>query len=167
LVLKTKQDAEKMLGGSRAGYLVASFVDCRVSGGVGRKKKRRKKEWFWWISWHVPSAIDGMVCWCDLDLALDHVDGIAALHLESDGLPRERLDKDLHATAKAEHKVKGWLLLDVVVGERAAILKLLSRKDEALLVGGDALLVLQAKGQFSVDRSTTRPSHERYTFWVQ
>ena len=34
------------------------------------------------------------------------------------------------------------LLLDVVVGEGAAVLQLLAREDEALLVGGDALLVL-------------------------
>ena len=34
------------------------------------------------------------------------------------------------------------LLLDVVVREGAAVLKLLARKDETLLVGRDALLVL-------------------------
>ncbi len=34
------------------------------------------------------------------------------------------------------------VLLDVVVGESAAVLQLLAREDEALLVGGDALLVL-------------------------
>jgi len=34
------------------------------------------------------------------------------------------------------------LLLDVVVGESAAVFQLLAREDEALLVGGDALLVL-------------------------
>ena len=34
------------------------------------------------------------------------------------------------------------LLLDVVVRERAAVLELLAGEDEALLVGGDALLVL-------------------------
>ena len=33
-------------------------------------------------------------------------------------------------------------LLDVVVGESAAILKLLAGKDQALLIRGDALLVL-------------------------
>ena len=33
------------------------------------------------------------------------------------------------------------LLLDVVVGEGAAVLKLLAGEDEALLVGRDALLV--------------------------
>jgi hypothetical protein len=31
-----------------------------------------------------------------LDLGLDIVDGVAALDLESDGLPRQRLHEDLH-----------------------------------------------------------------------
>ena len=43
----------------------------------------------------------------------------------------------LRTTTEAEHKVKGRLLLDVVVAERAAILELLAREDQALLVGGD------------------------------
>jgi predicted solute-binding protein len=38
--------------------------------------------------------------------------------------------------------VQGGLLLDVVVRQGAAVLQLLARKDQALLVGGDALLVL-------------------------
>jgi hypothetical protein len=38
--------------------------------------------------------------------------------------------------------MKSRLLLDVVVGESAAILKLLTSKDQALLVWGNALLVL-------------------------
>ena len=38
--------------------------------------------------------------------------------------------------------MEGGLLLDVVVGQRAAIFELLAREDEALLVGRDALLVL-------------------------
>ncbi len=54
----------------------------------------------------------------------------------------EGLYEDLHASAKAEHQVQGRLLLDVVVGESAAILELLASKDQALLIGGDALLVL-------------------------
>ena len=45
-------------------------------------------------------------------------------------------------TTETEHEVKGGLLLDVVVREGAAILELLAREDQALLVGGDALLVL-------------------------
>jgi hypothetical protein len=38
--------------------------------------------------------------------------------------------------------MEGRLLLNVVVGESAAILKLLTSKDQALLVWGNALLVL-------------------------
>jgi hypothetical protein len=38
--------------------------------------------------------------------------------------------------------MQGGLLLDIVVGEGTAILQLLSGEDQALLVGRDALLVL-------------------------
>ena len=41
--------------------------------------------------------------------------------------------------------MQGGLLLDVVVGERAAILKLLSSKNKTLLVGWDTLLVLNLR----------------------
>ena len=44
--------------------------------------------------------------------------------------------------AQAQDEVQRRLLLNVVVGERAAVLELLARKDQALLVGRDALLVL-------------------------
>ena len=52
------------------------------------------------------------------------------------------LDKDLHASAQAQHQVQGGLLLDVVVRQGAAVLQLLASKDQALLVWGNALLVL-------------------------
>ncbi len=48
----------------------------------------------------------------------------------------------LGTTTEAEHQVKGGLLLDVVVAESAPILKLLARENQALLVWGNALLVL-------------------------
>jgi len=48
----------------------------------------------------------------------------------------------LLTTAEAEDKVKGGLLLDVVVLESAALFELLAGEDEALLIRGDALLVL-------------------------
>eukprot|EP00962_Isochrysis_galbana_P019589 scaffold5705_cov122-Isochrysis_galbana.AAC.5 len=51
----------------------------------------------------------------------------------------------LAAAAQAQHQVQGRLLLDVVVRERAAILKLLAREDQALLVWRDALLVLDLR----------------------
>jgi hypothetical protein len=55
------------------------------------------------------------------------------------------LDEDLHATAQAQHEMQRRLLLDVVVAERASILELLAREDEALLVWGNALLVLDLR----------------------
>lgn len=39
-------------------------------------------------------------------------------------------------------KVEGRLLLDVVIREGAAVFELLTSKDKTLLVGGNALLVL-------------------------
>ena len=48
----------------------------------------------------------------------------------------------LGSAAEAEDKVEGGLLLDVVVGEGAAVLELLSGEDEPLLIRRDALLVL-------------------------
>ena len=38
--------------------------------------------------------------------------------------------------------MKSRLLLDVVITQRASILKLLPREDETLLIGRDALLIL-------------------------
>ena len=52
------------------------------------------------------------------------------------------LDEDLHTTTQAENKVEGRLLLDVVIGQGTAILQLLASEDQALLVWGNALLVL-------------------------
>ena len=48
-------------------------------------------------------------------------------------------------------EVKGGLLLDVVIRQRAAIFQLLSGKDQTLLIRGDALLVLDL-GLDVVDR---------------
>jgi hypothetical protein len=52
------------------------------------------------------------------------------------------LDEDLHTTTEAEDKVEGGLLLDVVIGQGTAILELLAGEDQALLVWGNAFLVL-------------------------
>ncbi|CAM9833534.1 unnamed protein product, partial [Ectocarpus fasciculatus] len=64
------------------------------------------------------------------------------LGLTGDGLTREGLDEDLHAATQAEHQVESRLLLDVVVRQSAAVLQLLAREDQTLLVRRDALLVL-------------------------
>ena len=57
-------------------------------------------------------------------------------------LTSEGLHEDLHPTTKAQHQVECALLLDVVVAESAAIFQLLAGEDEALLVRGNAFLVL-------------------------
>jgi hypothetical protein len=49
---------------------------------------------------------------------------------------------NLHTTTEAEDEMEGRLLLDVVIRKGAAILKLLASENQSLLVGGDALLVL-------------------------
>ncbi len=41
--------------------------------------------------------------------------------------------------------MEGALLLDVIIRERAAILELLAREDETLLIRGDTLLVLDLR----------------------
>ena len=85
-----------------------------------------------------------------LDLGLDPINRVGALDIQGDVLPGQGLNKDLHATAEAEDQVESALLLDVVVGQGAAVLKLLPRKDQTLLIRGDALLVLDL-GLNSVD----------------
>ena len=44
---------------------------------------------------------------------------------------------DLLATAQAQHQVQSALLLDVVVRQSAAVLELLARENQPLLVGRD------------------------------
>ena len=73
-----------------------------------------------------------------LDLGLDILNAVRSLDLERIGIARQRLDEDLHAAAQPQHQVQRRLLLDVVVREGAAVLELLAREDETLLVRGDA-----------------------------
>ena len=64
---------------------------------------------------------------------------LAADHLVLVVLARQDLEGGLDdAAAEAQDQVQRRLLLDVVVRQRAAVLQLLAREDEALLVGGDA-----------------------------
>jgi len=73
-------------------------------------------------------------------LAADH---LLALVLASKSSKRGLNLDDTHATAtETEHKMEGGLLLNVVVRKSAAILELLAGEDQTLLIGGNALLVL-------------------------
>ena len=49
----------------------------------------------------------------------------------------------LATTSQAKDEMEGGLLLDVVVGQGTTILELLASKDQTLLVGRDALLILE------------------------
>merc|ERR1712106_1036174 len=77
-----------------------------------------------------------------LNLSLNIINGVRGLNLKGDSLPSQCLDEDLHTTSESENKMEGRFLLDVVVRESSSILKLLSSKDQPLLVWGDSLLVL-------------------------
>merc|ERR1719352_1269098 len=77
-----------------------------------------------------------------LDLGLDVLNGVGWLNLEGDGLTGESLDENLHSTSESEDEMEGGFLLDVVVGEGSSILELLTGEDKSLLIGWDALLVL-------------------------
>ena len=77
-----------------------------------------------------------------LDLSLDVFNGVRRLNIEGDGLTGEGLDEDLHTTTESKDQVESRLFLDVVVAKGSSVLELLASEDEALLIGGDALLVL-------------------------
>ena len=77
-----------------------------------------------------------------LNLGLHVLNGVGWLDLEGDGLPGEGLDEDLHTTSESEDEMEGGFLLDVVVGEGSSVFELLTGEDKSLLIGWDALLVL-------------------------
>ena|ERR1700722_1236839 len=80
-----------------------------------------------------------------LDLRLHVVDGVGRLHLKGDRLASQRLHENLHPSTQTEDEMKSRFLLDIVVRQRAAVLQLLASKDESLLVGWNALLVLNLR----------------------
>jgi hypothetical protein len=86
-----------------------------------------------------------------LNLCLDVLDRVGRFHLQRDRLARQGLDEDLHAAAEAQYQMKRALLLNVVVGERAPILKLLASKDQTLLIRGNACGVRQGGHAPKVD----------------
>jgi len=51
----------------------------------------------------------------------------------------------LHTSSQAKNQVQGGLLLDVVIGQSATVLQLLSGEDQSLLVRGNSFLVLDLR----------------------
>ena len=78
-----------------------------------------------------------------LDLSLDVLNSVGSVNVKGNRLAGKGLDEDLHGSApESEDKVKSGLLLDVIVAEGPAVFQLLASKDQSLLIGRDALLVL-------------------------
>ena len=78
---------------------------------------------------------------CHDFFGLDIVNGIAGLSVQSDGLTNQGPHKDLHTFAQVQDEMQGAFFLNVVVGQRAAILELLAGQDQMLLIWRNAFLV--------------------------
>jgi hypothetical protein len=81
------------------------------------------------------AAVDGLDVQTSVALAADHLIAVGRAGEGGQG----GLDE---ATAQAQDEVERGLFLDVVVRQGAAVFQLLSCEDQALLIGRDALLVL-------------------------
>jgi len=77
-----------------------------------------------------------------LDFGFDVLDGVSGFDIQSDGLSSEGLDEDLHTTSESKDQVKSRFLLDVVVRESSTVFKLLSGKNESLLIWRNSFLIL-------------------------
>ena len=97
-----------------------------------------------------------------LDLCLDIVDRVRRFNFEGDRLAGQGLDEDLHTSTETEDEMERGLLLnvarrnvgtavtwarwhDVLVRKGPPVLELFASEDQSLLVGGDALLVLNLR----------------------
>merc|ERR1719300_643372 len=81
-----------------------------------------------------------------LNLGLDVLNSVIWLDIQCDRLSGKGLDEDLHrTTAKTKDKMKGGLLLNVVVRKRTSIFQLLTSEDQSLLLRGDSFLVLDLR----------------------
>merc|ERR1712223_1582047 len=77
-----------------------------------------------------------------LDFGFDIFDGIGSFNFQSDSLPGKSFDENLHSTSETKDQMKSGFFLNVVIRQGSAIFKLLSSKDQSLLIWRNALLVL-------------------------
>merc|ERR1712038_707407 len=77
-----------------------------------------------------------------LDFGFDIFDGVGGFNFQSDCLAGKSFDENLHSTSETKNQMKGGFLLDVVIRQGSAILKLLSSENQSLLVWRNTLLVL-------------------------
>merc|ERR1719250_527831 len=92
------------------------------------------------------SKYQPLLVWWDsflvLDLCFYIFNGVRWFNFQCNGFTSESLNKNLHSTTETQDQMKSGFFLDVVVTESSAILKLLSSKDQPLLVWWDSFLVL-------------------------
>jgi hypothetical protein len=86
------------------------------------------------------AAVGGLGWESGITLSANHFLALVSSGESSEG----RLDLDASETAstESEHEMESGLLLDVVVRKSSSVLELLTGEDESLLIGRDALLVL-------------------------
>jgi len=77
-----------------------------------------------------------------LNLSFDVINSVRWFNVKSDGLSSQGLNKDLHTSSQSEDQVESGFLLNVIIGESSAVFQLFTSKDESLLIGRDAFLVL-------------------------
>jgi hypothetical protein len=77
-----------------------------------------------------------------LNLGFDIVDSVGGLDFKSDGLARESLDEDLHASSKTENEVESRFFLNIVVRKSATIFELFAGEDQTLLIRRNAFFIL-------------------------
>jgi len=77
-----------------------------------------------------------------LDLGFDIGDSVRGFHIERNGLTRQSLHENLHASSQSKNQVEGGFLLDVVIGKSTAILQLFACKYKTLLIRWNTFFVL-------------------------
>merc|ERR1712212_1321749 len=77
-----------------------------------------------------------------LNLGFHIFNCVRRLNLECNGFASQGFDENLHTSSQTEYQMQSGLLLDVVIREGTAILKLFASKDQPLLVWGNAFFIL-------------------------
>ncbi|TXG69072.1 hypothetical protein EZV62_004007 [Acer yangbiense] len=133
--IQPEEDNVELIANKRPITTLTTVVPIKV---IGHKKYPHRT-----LCWDTPSSASGPSPESSTFVELQHNQlHLLLLVLELLWLSVGLLLPLLGTTANAEHQVESGLLLDVVVGQSAAILKLLAGKDEALLVRRDSLFVL-------------------------
>lgn len=124
-MVSTSESQNKM-----EGWLFLNIVVRESSSVLKLLSSEDKSLLVWWDSFFV------------LDFGFYIFNGVSWLNIKGDCFSSECLDKDLHTSSKSENQVESGFFLDVIVREGSSILKLLSSKNESLLIWWDTFFIL-------------------------